>query len=274
MAGDINRLALVLSAAVLVGCGGGGTEGGESNSGSFFAVEQFGSGANALTSTVVCVNGTGFIDPVSAEGRRMGSYLARHHNLTGSYQMLSRTQKSCRDQYISPTVVMTLAEYQQRVVASITAVPIVPIACPVTAGSGFEGLQLSGAPALSFASPLARDVGTALIDPGVASYSMTAAGAPATTGALRLSLWALKGSYTGAAMSGGQLVGRDLLNGVSPLRNGQTYDFPVFTLDTTGPTRGAYCMVALLEEKRPDCSTTDGYCIIDWQQFGQSWTFE
>jgi hypothetical protein len=188
--------------------------------------------------------------------------------------MLSKTQQSCRDNYLLPTVVMTPSEYQQRVVASITAVPIVPITCPVTAGTGFEGLQLSGVPALTFRSGLALDVSTALIDPGVASYSNTATGAATTTGALRISLWALKGSYTGTAISGGQLLGQSTLSGVSPLRNGQAYDFPVFTLDTTGPTRGAYCMVTLLEEKRSDCSTADGYCIIDWQQFGQSWTFE
>lgn len=272
----MGQAAVLLSAALLAGCGGGGgsDDGTGGTTASFFAVEQLGETSGSFRYTVVCVEGTGFVDPNSAQGRRMGNFLARYHNLTGSYTMQSKTQTSCRDQYRTPTVVMSLGDYEQRVVVSITSTPIVPRTCPVTAGSGFGGLQLLGVASLSLLSGLALDIGTALFDPGALAYSNSASGAPATTGALRLSLWAVPGSYSGAALPTGYLIGRDPLRNVSPLRNGQNYDVPVFTLNTTSPPRGSYCLSVQLEEYRADCTTADKYCVIDWYQFGQSWQFE
>lgn len=55
----------------------------------------------------------------------------------------------------------------------------------------------------------------------------------------------------------------------------QSISFSGGTLSATSPSRGSYCVIVTREEFGPSaCSSSDGYCIVDWYQFGASEQFQ
>ena len=115
-------------------------------------------------------------------------------------------------------------------------------------------------------------------DPGQIAFVNPNLTPSSYTGSLRSSLWAVAGSYSGGTISG-YVVARFQIrftDGSTQLTNGESADIPTQTLSATTPPRGAYCMVATLEEYNPaSCPTSaDGYCVMDWQQFGTSAQFQ
>ena len=155
--------------------------------------------------------------------------------------------------------------------------PVTPRTCGDTDGPATGGLDLSGTTSISGLSLRAGASGTVLLDPGEVSYVNAALPSTAVSGTLRVSLWASNSSYTGGTLTG-QLVARSVIafsNGTSQLGNGKKADLPATTLSTTSPSRGSYCMVITLDEYGPSrCSSSDGYCIVDWTQFVNSLEFQ
>ena len=275
-------LAAVMAGA-LSGCGGGGS----GSEDSFFGVTGSRSN-NALGLAVpytVCINGSGFIDPNTAEGQAMGAKLAAYYQLSAPVNAVSGQAYSCADHYKSVDVLLSMDDYRNRIAnAAPTPTPAVTPITPRTCvegqgtGSGTRGLELTGPYRFDGLLAKASSTDAFNLDPGSVKFVNSAFAATALTGSLRYTFWAVAGSYTGGSISGDILV-RQALNaaGATPtqLRNGQTLDFPFAEVTGTTPKRGSYCMVVTLEEyNSATCTSADKYCVVDWAQFPTAVQFE
>ncbi|MBL8289740.1 MAG: hypothetical protein JNL85_17285 [Rubrivivax sp.] len=181
----------------------------------------------------------------------------------------------------SPTASPTLAPTPSPTFAPTpapTAAPISPRACGGTSGSGVNGLQLYGQASYSGLPGRSAATGTVTLDAGEVAFNNPNVGPSSITGSLRVSFWAVPGSYGGGTISG-TIVSRYGIrfnDGTNQLRNGQSANLTPQTLSANTPARGSYCMVATLDEYAPaSCpSNADGYCLVDWVQFPNSAQFQ
>lgn len=156
--------------------------------------------------------------------------------------------------------------------------PISPKPCASTSGSGVGGLQLYGQASYSGLSSLPNVNANVLFDPGEISFNNPNLTSSSRTGSLRATLWAVDSSYAGGAISG-YIVARYQIvfnDGSTQLLNGQSSNLVAQSLAARTPPRGAYCMVATFDEYSPSScpGSSDGYCVVDWQQFGTSAIFQ
>ena len=282
-------LAAVMAGA-LSGCGGGGS----GSEDSFFGVTGSRSN-NALGLAVpytVCINGSGFIDPNTAEGQAMGAKLAAYYQLSAPVNAVSGQAYSCADHYKSVDVLLSMDDYRNRIANAAPApAPVVvtptPVVTPLTprtcvqgqgTGTGTRGLELTGPYSFDGLMPKANSTDAFNFDPGTVKFSNSAFSSTALTGSLRYTFWAVAGSYSGGSITGDILVREGMnLTGSAPtqLRNGHTMDFPYAAVTGPTPKRGSYCMVVTLEEYNSvTCTSADKYCIVDWAQFPTSVEFE
>lgn len=155
--------------------------------------------------------------------------------------------------------------------------PIVQRNCPITNGAGTAGLQLFGTNTFSGLSTAANSTGTVLVDAGTVEFNNPALLTTSRTGSLKITLWALDGSYNGGTFAGVAVASYDVVfaGGGTTLLNGQSTDLVAQTLTARNPGRGSYCMMLALEEYNPSAcpSDSDGFCLVDWVQFGGSTEF-
>lgn len=154
--------------------------------------------------------------------------------------------------------------------------PIVTRSCAAGAGNGTNGLQLFGTTSYRDLSGAANNSGTMLFDPGEISFNNAGLSSNSRTGTLRATLWAVSGDYSGGSLSG-YVVSRYPINftdGTSWLFNGQSANLLELRRNADTPPRGSYCMVVTLEEFSSTCTTSDGFCIADWMEFGAAANFE
>lgn len=282
-------LAAVMAAA-LSGCGGGGS----GSEDSFFGVTGW-RASTALGLSVpytVCINGSGFIDPNTAEGQAMGARLAAYYQLSAPVNAVSGQAYSCVDHYKSVNVLLSMDDYRNRIATAApgpapvvitpapTVTPITPRTCVEGQGTGLgtRGLELSGPYRFDGLAGKANTTDAFNLDPGSAKFVNAAYALTAVTGSLRYTFWAVAGSYSGGSITG-DIIARESMNaaGAAPtqLRNGQTMDFPYAEVTGMTPKRGSYCMVVTLEEYNAvTCTSADKYCIVDWAQFPTAVQFE
>jgi hypothetical protein len=154
--------------------------------------------------------------------------------------------------------------------------PPAAIACAPGHGSGTDGLTLSGQAMFNGLGTSGGATGTVSFQPGRIAYSNPRLTPTSTTGTLRSRLWAVGSSYAGGGING-YIVATYAIrftDGTTQLMNNRSSDLQVNVLPATSPPRGAYCMVATLEQFDQSCGSTDGYCIADWTQFGTSQVFQ
>lgn len=157
------------------------------------------------------------------------------------------------------------------------AAPVQPISCASQGGSGTGGLSLYGATSYSGLSGASSTSGTVLFDPGEIGYHNPNLASTAHTGSLRAALWAVPYSYAGGGITGYVVAtyGITFTNGSNQLYNFTSANLAAHTLSATTPPRGAYCMVVTLEQyDSVNCTSADRYCIVDWQQYATSATFQ
>lgn len=155
--------------------------------------------------------------------------------------------------------------------------PVQPISCASHGGSGTNGLSLYGATSYSGLSGASSTGGTVTFDPGEIGYNNPNLSSTAYTGSLRAALWAVPYSYAGGGITGYVVAtyGITFANGGNQLYNGTSANLSARTLSANTPPRGAYCMVVTLEQyDSANCTSADRYCIVDWQQYGTSATFQ
>lgn len=155
--------------------------------------------------------------------------------------------------------------------------PVTPRSCPATSGAGTNGLQLYGTNTFTGLSTLAHTTGTVSVDAGTVEFNNPALTPTSTTGSLKITLWAIEGSYNGGAFVGTSVASYEVFfaGGGTTLQNGQSTELVAQTLTARTPGRGSYCMMLALEEfNRSACpSDSDGYCLVDWVQFNGSTEF-
>jgi hypothetical protein len=114
--------------------------------------------------------------------------------------------------------------------------------------------------------------------PGEISFINANQGTTATTGTLRLKLWALPAAYSGSGSFTGFVLAEYTLrfsDGSSQMSNGQTAFINQQTLRAQNAPRGNYCIMQTLEEFNPQfCNTTSGFCVMDFLQYPNSQRFE
>lgn len=287
----IGAAALALGVGALAGCGGGGG----SSDDSFFGVT--GPRANATGSAdslyTVCVNGTGLVDPNTAAGQEMARKLAARYQIV-SGTAYTGTGFSCHSYYKTPSVVLSMADYQVMLLADVvvptptptpTATPapkpvtpaLTPRACGESEGAGVNGLRLVGPTRYDGLSTVPSTQVSFNFDPGLVSYTNSTVSSSAVTGSLRTTLWAVSGVYTGSAGVPAVVMQREALNvgnSTSQLRNGLQVDPPLAAVSGTTPERGSYCLVVTLEHYADSCTSADKYCIVDWIQYPKAVQFE
>ena len=155
--------------------------------------------------------------------------------------------------------------------------PIARRTCEVTTGPGVDGLQLYGTNRFSGLPDIANYSSTATLDAGTIEFNNPALSSTSRTGSLRISLWAVAGNFNGGSFTG-YSVGTyaiQFAGGATTLLNGQSADLVPQSVAAFTPPRGSYCVMLTLEEYNPaSCpGDSDGYCIVDWQQFSTSAEF-
>ena len=288
------------AAATLVACGGSG-----SDSSGYFAVQ--GTTASGGAPQTICIDNILFIDPASEKGKTIAETLATHYRLVGSYRSFAGEGDSCRGQFPGVSTLLSVDDYNNRVQPavvtsqfplvpppapspspspspsvspSLPAVPapnpIIARSCPSAGGTATNGLALYGQLGYSGLPGQALTSGTVLFDPGAVSFDDRSVGSGTTTGSLRVTLWALSYSYSGGSVSGTVVARYPILftDGTHQLRNGESSDLMAQTLGANTPSRGSYCMVVTLEQYSSRCTSSDGYCISDWSQFGGPANFQ
>jgi hypothetical protein len=166
--------------------------------------------------------------------------------------------------------------------ASVTVTAATAAAtCTPGNGTGTGGVRLY-TPSSEYSYELSNIAANA---PDVATLSWGAAydGPSGTsTGPLRARLWAVSTSYAGGPISGtvlGHFVpvfsGAGAFAADRLVANGYGTHTTVSSAANTNPPAGRYCLVIVLSEQRPGaCSPdSDGYCPVDWLQFGDPVTF-
>jgi hypothetical protein len=155
--------------------------------------------------------------------------------------------------------------------------PLIARNCPSTFGAGTNGLQLYGTNTFTGLGTVANSTGTVVVDAGTVEFNDASRSATDRTGSLKITLWALEGSYNGGAFAGTSVATYNVLfpGNVTTLQNGQATDLVPQTITARTPPRGSYCMMLALEEFNPAAcpSDTDGYCLVDWVQFSPSTEF-
>ena len=294
---DLSRhmgvLALALLAGAMAGCGGGG----EGSDDSFFGIT--GPRANGSSpgdsAYTVCVNGTGLVDPNSAEGQKMALRLAARYQVKGG-AAYSGTGKSCNTYFTNPAVVLTTLDYGAIVLDEVVLptptpaqtkettppaqdtvlLPVTPRTCGESEGPGFNGLRLVGPSRHDGLTTVPKSADTFNFDPGLVVYSNAAVSSSALTGSLRVVLWAASGAYTGSAVPAVAIhrAALEVGNDLAQLRNGFQVDPPMAAVSGTTPERGSYCLVVTLEQYSDSCTTADKYCIVDWIQYPNAVQFQ
>ncbi len=152
---------------------------------------------------------------------------------------------------------------------SPTAPPVTPRACAGGGGAGTDGLELYGSTSYTGLPQAAGSSGTVTLDPGEIRFSNPNMGPAATTGSLRIQLWAVPGNYTGGSISGFIVATLPLrfTNGGTQLGNDASSNLVTQVLSARTPAAGSYCMVITFEEYSSNCAASDRYCIVDWAQF-------
>lgn len=283
-AGRLGVLMAGALAGVLAGCGGGGASDSDKT---FFGVTGTRAGGSAYT---VCVDGSGFIDPNTAAGQEMGQKLAAHYQLVGAGMAYSGSGKTCREHFGNPNTVISMLDYVAIVLDTITVpapspassspndflLPVTPRTCGASEGAGLQGLELVGTARQEDLTTFPKSIDTFRFDPGLVRYQNSTQPSTAQTGSLRVTLWAVSGSYTGAAMPAVSIYRGplDTGNGTNQLRNGFQVDPPLASVSGTTPTVGSYCLVVTLEQYADNCNAADKYCIVDWYQFPTAVQFQ
>ena len=277
----------------LAGCGGGGG-GDTSPESTYYAVE--GTQSAGGVPVTVCLDGATYTDPTTAAGIQMSANLAEYFGLVGGYRTLAGTGASCREQFPAVNDVVTVDEYNKTVLVAVAsgpsaspppASPPAPsppppapapsaIACASAHGSGLDGLQLTGTSSYSGLSTAASNAGTVTFQPGTISFQNPSLTSTSTTGSLRARLWAVGSSYGGGSINGYVVSTYTIqfTDGGNTLTNDHTATLAARLVSAQTPPRGAYCLVATLEEYQPGCGASDGYCIADWSQFSPSTAFQ
>ncbi len=110
-------------------------------------------------------------------------------------------------------------------------------------------------------------------------YQRTPNTSGGSSGAIRMSLWAVTSPVSSANFTG------DVIGRLYPTFSGQgayssSQIIPGYTwsgqssFSGQNPPAGNYCIVTTLEEHgTPNCASADGWCTFDWAQFPQSYTF-
>ncbi|WP_322059283.1 hypothetical protein [Paraburkholderia sp. J63] len=98
----------------------------------------------------------------------------------------------------------------------------------------------------------------------------------AYSGSLRATLFAVSSSFTGGNVIQGQVLGVFNPNftgsGAQSANQIKVGGYSTTTVISSSveinPPAGQYCIVAALDEYSPSsCSSSDGYCFVDWIQF-------
>lgn len=287
---------LAATPLALAACGGGGGGDGSDN-GTYYAVE--GTQTAGGVPVTICLDGATYVDPTSPNGVQLSANLARYYGLVGGYRTQAGTGASCHDRFTALNVVLTANDYNNIVLPAVVTPPPpdvpppptttppppvapppptapTPIACASTHGPGVDGLQLTGVPSYSGLSTAASSSGTVTFQPGGLSYQNPAFTPTSTTGSLRARLWAATSSYSGGTINGYVIATYAITftDGTNQLTNNHTANLTARLLDAQSPPRGAYCLVATLEEYRTTCSASDGFCISDWSTFTPSVAFQ
>lgn len=155
------------------------------------------------------------------------------------------------------------------------------LSCPERFGQGTDGVSLY-TPNNQFTYKLS---GTSAYGLDLVTVGWGAANSGqyySYTGSLAATLWAVSSSYSGGYISG-NILGNFVPNFTGPgaysSRQIWGYNYSTNTIVSSSasynPAPGQYCLVLTLEQYLPGQCTPNpnGYCIVDWLQFGGPVTF-
>jgi hypothetical protein len=95
----------------------------------------------------------------------------------------------------------------------------------------------------------------------------------ASTGSVRLDLWAVASSFSGGTISGHRIA-RMTPNFVGNVPTDVVYDGQTFSGSVNGtgtnPPAGRYCIVMVLNRFSNNCGSSDGFCFTDFHQFSST----
>ena len=153
------------------------------------------------------------------------------------------------------------------------------LTCTEDRGAGQNGLGFSGAISSSIGSSAANQTASRSVGWGV-RYNDANRTADSYTGSLRVTLWAVSESFAGGAISGYKLFnGYPNFAGAGARSSSQIYNLYTYSnIQSSGtgvnPPAGNYCIVAALDQFSDTCTSSDGYCYVDWVQFDGAEEFQ